>query len=427
MTRVFRVTEPGKVKDIGLRGLGETPEVEHLDAKVALIQALIPVGLEAVQDLLEAEVRDLAGARHQRTGRQPGCVRWGQQRGSIYLADQKLPVTHTRVRDRVQNREVALQSYHALQTPRAADAGLFRKVLLGLSCRDYAAAAEAVPSAFGLSASTVSRRFIQASARQLQALQERDLRAYDVVALVLDGKTFAQDSMVIALGVTLTGEKVVLGFVQTATENERVCATFLRQLVARGLRVARGLLVVLDGAKGLRAAVTSVFGAQAAVQRCQWHKRENVVAYLPKALQDPWRRKLQAAYERLTYPDAKAALLRCRRELGLLNASAVTSLDEGLEETLTLHRLGVFRDLGISLKTTNCLESLNSLIEQRVARVDHWRTSDQKQRWLAAALLDIEPRLRRIKGFRALPSLRAALARELQQEEEGTVLAVQVA
>ena len=421
MKRVFRVTEPGKVKDIGLRGLGERPDVEHLDVKVALIQALIPLGLRAVQELLEAEVRKLAGARHQRTGRQPGCVRWGRQRGSIYLADQKLPVTHTRVRDRQRNQEVPLQSYHALQTPRGADAGLFRKVLLGLSCRDYAAAAEAVPSA-----STVSRRFIRASAKQLQLLQERDLSASDVVALVLDGKSFAQDSMVIALGVTLSGEKVVFGFVQTATENERVCAAFLRQLVARGLRVAHGLLVILDGAKGLRAAVMSVFGAQTPVQRCQWHKRENVVAYLPKTLQDPWRRKLQAAYERPTYAEAKATLLRLRRELGLLNGSAVTSLDEGLEETLILHRLGVFRELGISLKTTNCLESLNSLVAQRVGKVDRWRSSDQKQRWLAAALLDIEPRLRRIKGFRALPLLRAALERALQQEE-GTGLAVQIA
>jgi putative transposase len=426
MKRVFRVTDQGKVKDIGRRGLSESSELGSLDVKVALIQALIPIGLQAVRDLLEAEVRDLAGARHQRTGRQPGCVRWGQQRGSIYLADQKLPIAHARVRDRQRNQEIPLQSYQALQTPRAADAGLFRKVLLGLSCRDYAAAAEAVPSTFGLSASTVSRRFIQASAKQLQALQERDLGAYDVVALVLDGKTFAQDSMVIALGITLTGEKVVLGFVQTATENERVCAAFLRELLDRGLRAERGLLCVLDGAKGLRKAITTVFGTRAAVQRCQWHKRENVVAYLPKALQDPWRRKLQAAYERLTYAEAKAALLRCRRELGLLNTSAVTSLDEGLEETLTLHRLGVFRDLGISLKTTNCLESLNSLVEQRVAKVDRWHTSDQKQRWLAAALLDIEPRLRRIKGFRALPLLRAALARELQQEED-TGLVVQVA
>ena len=233
--------------------MGEASEGASLDVKVALIQALIPVGLQAVQDLLEAEVEALAGARHQRTGRQPGLVRWGQQRGSVYLADQKLAIAHTRVRDRVRNQEVSLQSYQALQTPHRADASLFRKVLLGLSCRDYVAAAEAVPATFGLSASTVSRRFIQASAAQLQAFQERDLAAFDIVALLLDGKTFARDRMVIALGVTLTGEKVVLGFVQTATENERVCAAFLRHLVDRGLRVAHGLLVVLDGAKGLRA------------------------------------------------------------------------------------------------------------------------------------------------------------------------------
>ena len=157
MKRVFRVTEPGKVKDIGLRGLGDAPDVDSLDATVALIQAPIPLGLQAVQDLLEGEVLRLAGARHQRTGRQPGLVRWGQQRGSIYLADQKLAITHTRIRDRVRNQEVPVPGYQALQTPRQADAGLFRKVLLGLSCRDYAAAAEAVPPAFGLSPSTVSR------------------------------------------------------------------------------------------------------------------------------------------------------------------------------------------------------------------------------------------------------------------------------
>jgi len=222
--------------------------------------------------------------------------------------------------------------------------------------------------------------------------------------------------MVIALGITATGEKILLGFVQTATENETVCAAFLRELVARGLKTDQGLLIVIDGAKGLRKALQTVFGAQALVQRCQWHKRENVVAYLPKSQRTTWRWKLQAAYERPSYPEAKSALLRVRHELRLLNESAVKSLDEGFEETLTLHRLGVFPALGVSLKTTNCLESINALVGQRTDKVDRWRTSDQKQRWLAAALLDIEPRLRRIKGFRALPLLRTALQAELRGE-----------
>jgi putative transposase len=420
MPSVIRITAQGKVKAAKSQEVESHPELTDLDTMIPLIQALIPLGLQAFAEVMQAEVAQLAGRKYSRAGGQAEVVRWGRQRGSIFLADQKVPVAVQRVRDRQRRQEIPLQSYQQLQTPRAADVGLFRKLLAGLSCRDYEASAEAVPEAFGLSASSVSRRFIRASAKQLQALQERRLDDYDLVALLLDGKTFAADSMVIALGITLTGEKVILGFVQTATENETVCSAFLRELVDRGLRIEQGLLVVLDGAKGLRKAVTTVFGAQAAVQRCQWHKRENVVAYLPKALQATWRRKLQAAYERPTYAEAKAALLRFRPELRLLNESAVKSLDEGLEETLTLHRLGVFRELGISLKTTNCLESLNSLVEQRVAKVDRWRTSDQKQRWLAAALLDIEPRLRRIKGFRALPLLRQALLAHVQGDRAAT-------
>jgi transposase-like protein len=156
-------------------------------------------------------------------------------------------------------------------------------VLGGLSCRAYEAAAEPVPEAFGLAKSSVSRRFIRASARELRRLQERRLDDREWLVLVLDGKTFAEDSMVIALGVTRTGEKRILGLVQTATENKRVCATFLRELQERGFTTPKGLLVVLDGSKGLRAAVREAFGEDVAVQRCQWHKRENVVSYLPKA------------------------------------------------------------------------------------------------------------------------------------------------
>lgn len=416
MKSVVCIEGKGKVKDMQPRDLAAYTDLETVDAKVALIQALIPLGLEAVGDLLTAEVIRLAGPKHRRTGGIPGYVRWCHQRGSVYLLDQKLPITYQRVRDLPRNQEVPLATYQRLQSPRHADAGLFRKILLGLSCRNYEVCAEAVPEAFGLSSSSVSRRFIRASTKQLQALQERRLDGDDLVALILDGKTFAEDSMVIALGITVTGEKVILGFVQTATENERVCAAFLRELVERGLHYEQGLLCVIDGAKGLRKAIQTVFGSQAMVQRCQWHKRENVLAYLPKSQRATWRRKLQAAYERPTYADAKAALLRVRQELRLVNESAVTSLDEGFEETLTLHRLGVFPRLGVSLKTTNCLESLNALVGQRTDKVDRWRTSDQKQRWLAAALLDIEPRLRRIKGFRALPLLRTALQAELRGE-----------
>ena len=389
-------------------------KIQTLNSRVELIQTLIPLGLEAVNDVLQQEVTALAGERYQRNGGQPGYARWGQQRGSVYLADQKVRLRVPRVRDRDRDQEVSLATYQSLREPRRADEAAMRKILKGLSCRDYESCVEPVAETFGLKPSSLSRRFKRASAKKLSELMERDLSVYDIVALFLDGKTFGDDEMVIALGATLEGKKVVLGFVQTGTENEAVCSAFLRGLLDRGLKIEQGVLCVIDGAKGLRKAVGKAFGEKAAVQRCQWHKRENVVRYLPTGEQAAYRRKLQAAYEQPTYGKAKAALGRLRSELTQLNASAVASLDEGLEETLTLHKLGLIKELGRSFKTTNCLENLNSLVGQRTDKVDCWRNSDQKQRWLATALLDIEPRLRLVSGYKQLIHLRAALQAHLK-------------
>lgn len=381
-------------------------------AMLAIIQELIPLGLKAVGEALHHEVVSLAGGRYVREDAHPAIVRWGRQRGSIYLADQKLPITVPRVRDRARGREVPLTTYAHFQTPRGMDVGLFRRVLGGLSCREYAAAAEAVPEAFGLAKTSVSRRFIRASARALRQLLERRLDDREWLVLVLDGKAFADDGIVVALGVTRTGEKRLLGLVQTASENKRVCAAFLRDLQERGFRTPAGLLVIIDGSKGLRAAVREVFG-DAPVQRCQWHKRENVVSYLPKQNQPTWRRKLQAAYAHPSYADAKRALQRLSRELSTVNESAARSLDEGLEETLTLHRLGVFPELGVSFKTTNLIESVMARVDAKTARVDRWRTSDQKLRWCAAALLAAEAKFRRVKGHKHLPLLERALTMKM--------------
>lgn len=379
---------------------------------LAMIQALIPLGLKAVEEALLAEVRTLAGPRYAHDDERPDLVRWGAQPGSIYLADQKLPITVPRVRNQRERCEVPLATYAALQTPRAHDVGLFRRVLGGLSCREYEAAAEAVPEAFGLARSSVSRRFIRASANELRRLQDRRLDDAEWLVLVLDGKTFAGDQLVIALGVTATGEKRILGLVQTASENKRVIASFLRELGDRGFPLERPLLVVLDGAKGLRAAVRDVFG-DVPVQRCQWHKRENVVSYLAKPEQVTWRRKLQAAYAHPAYADARRALDRLYRELRLVNESAAASLAEGLEETLTLHRLNVFPELGVSLKTTNLIESVMARLESKTHRVTYWRTSDQKLRWCASALRAMERQFRRVKQYRHLPLLKQALQDKL--------------
>jgi putative transposase len=405
MKKVIRIGSKRKPKV----AVEEMARRSNLKAKVELIQALIPIGLEAVAEELKQEVEQLAGIKHSRQGGLPGHYRWGSQEGSIYLSDQKLRVRVPRVRDVIKKREVPLESYRLLQEPRNADEGVMRRILSGLSCRNYEGCAEAVPEAFGISSSTISRRFIKVSANKLRELIERDLSGYDFVALFMDGKSFAQDEIIIALGVTMSGEKVILGFIQAATEKEGVVRDFLHELIDRGLPMEQGLLCIIDGAKGIRSAIQKVFGERALVQRCQWHKRENVVDYLPKHLKGTWRRKLQRAYEKPTYEEVKAALERLKPELKLINVSALCSLEEGLEETLTLHRLGLFPELGVSFKTTNCIESLMALLSRYTNKVDHWRNSSQKHRWVSTALLEIEPGLRKVKGYKKLWKLREAL------------------
>jgi len=390
----------------------EEYEGGDLDTRVEMIRALLPLGLIAVYEELDREVDLLAGKLHSRKEERGLGSRHGSNRGTVKLGGQKIPVRVPRIRK--EDEEVPLESYRRLHQGGEPNEVLLRRVLFGISCRNYEMAAESVPGAIGMSSSTVSRQFIEASAEELKKFREKDLSSYDIAVIFIDGKTFAEDTMVIALGITISGEKVVLGFVQTETENKKVISQFLSSLVDRGLDVSSGVLFVIDGAKGLRSAVKGVFEGKALVQRCQWHKRENVVSHLPRSDQAYWRKKLQKAYQRPTYEEAKRELRKIRGELELVNQSAVASLDEGFEETLTLHRIGLFPLLGRSLKTTNCLESINSLVEERCCKVDSWKNSNQKQRWLASALLDIEPRLRKLLGHRHLPKLREMLMKDLK-------------
>ena len=385
----------------------------ELDTKVELIRSLVPLGLMHVQEVLDQEVTALAGERYARKDASVGGRRHGTNPGTVGLAGQRVPIRVPRMRS-VAGSEIPLRSYEALRGDGEVNDLLLTRVLYGISCCNDEAAAETIPGAIGLSGSTVSRGFIQASTAKLREFQERDLSSEDVVAVVLDGKTFADAVMVIAVGITISVEKRFLGFVETDTENERVLTPFLRSLVERGLDLAQGVLVILDGGKGLRSAVRKAFRHCALVQRCQWHKRENVVSYLAKNEQPVWRQRLQRAYNRPAYDEALGALEKLQGELDDRNQSAAGSLAEGLAETLTLHLLGLYGVLGRSLKTTNGLESVNALVEERCAKVDHWQNSSQRHRWLATALLDIEPRLRKVMGYRHLPTLRAALMRELK-------------
>jgi transposase-like protein len=205
-----------------------------------------------------------------------------------------------------------------------------------------------------------------------------------------------------------------------STENSRSVEQFLQKLIERGLKYKDGLLFIVDGSKGIIKAVEIAFPSSAVIQRCQYHKIENVVSYLPRGLQAIWRAKLRAAYKQTKYESAKRALEKLESELHEINPSAAKSLEEGLEETLSLHRLGLSSELGKSFSSTNCIESVMSQLGQYTDKVDRWRGGDHIQRWTASGLLELEPRLNKVKGFRYLKLLKMRLKEEvlmLQKKE----------
>jgi putative transposase len=393
-----------------VRTTQEMGEIDDLDVKISLVQELIPIGLERVNELLQAEVVRIAGSRGQH-GKEN--TRWGNQWGSVYLADQKIPVQIPRVRNKTQETEVALESYRKLQRPYRADEQVFKKLLNGLSMRKYGESAEIVPEVFGLSASNMSKRFKVVTTGKLRRLMSRDLSRHDFVAMFIDGKRFAEEGIVVAVGITIEGEKVMLGLAQMNTENHRAVEEFFDDLLERGLRFEHGLLFIVDGSRGLIKGIRRKFSDQAVIQRCQYHKRENVVSHLGKGLQTRWRGKLQAAYLKETYSQAHAALTALAQELEQINPTAANSLKEGMSDTLTLHRLGLNRILTRSFSNTNCIESILAQVEQYTGRVDRWRNGAHIQRWVAAGLLEVEPRLRRVNGWRQLPLLRDKIKEEL--------------
>jgi len=390
-------------------------EIDDLDVKLALIQALIPVGLKAVNEKLQEEVKALAGEKH-RHGKE--TVRWGAQGGSVYLLDQKVPMTVPRLRNKAHNLEVPLQTYQRLQDPYRGDEQLFKKLLNGLSTHRYRECAELAPEVFGISASNLSRRFKSATMAKLRQLKERRLDRYDVVAVFVDGKRFSDEGLMIALGVTLEGKKIILGIEQMSTENGRAMGQFFEHLLERGLRPEEGILFIVDGSKGITSAIEEVFPTCGVVQRCHYHKTENAVSYLPKDIQGRWRMNLREAYGAPSYEEAKRSLQKLRSQLYQINPSSARSLSEGLEETLSLHRLGLSAELGRSFASTNCIESVMSQLGQVTDKVDRWRGADHLQRWAASGLLELEPRLRRVKGFRYLKLLRMRLREELERRKK---------
>ena len=219
----------------------------------------------------------------------------------------------------------------------------FEEASTGVSTRDLEGILQPSKGSIGASKSSISRKAVAQTSLLLKEFTSRSLEDFDLLALFIDGTSFAQDQMIIAMGVNPEGQKKVLGFVQASTENHLPIADLLRSLQARGLRMRANVLVCIDGSKGIRKAVKTVFENKALIQRCQWHKRENVASYLPKNEQETFKKRLQNAFDRPTLSEAKKAIKELESELESSNQNALRSLQEGQEEVLTLHRLGLAR------------------------------------------------------------------------------------
>lgn len=388
---------------------------QELEFKLELLQNHIKLSQLIIENILETEVLQLSGSKYSHDKPNAGRYsRWGTNDGSVRIGEEKVRIKVPRVIDSEEEKNVSLNNYKLLKKLPAPSEELMEKVILGISQRDYERVSKDCMESFGLSQSNVSRKFIEASAQALKEFQERDLREKDIIAVFIDGKSLAKQRIIITLGVTMEGEKIVLGFIQSSTENSRSIKQFLKSLISRGLNYKKGILCVTDGSKGIKKAMDEVFGKKYLHQRCQWHKRENVVSYLKEEDQKEYRKRLQRAYSERTFTQAKQALMGIREDLRQLNLSAVKSLDEGMEETLTLFKLGVSEIFGVSLGTTNCIENLNSLLARFINKVKYWKNSDQIFRWVACGLMEAERRMKKIRNFKSLYLLREKIMQTLK-------------
>lgn len=387
---------------------------EELQAQVEQLTG--QAGLQIIGTILAEEVARRVGPPH-RPDPASSCVRWGRQPGYVVFGGQKVSIPRPRVRTR-EGEEVALDSYARLQHDGRRQRAVREGIVAGLTTRNYRRAVEAVLQGYGIEKSSVSREFVQASAGQLQELCERKLGELDLVAVLIDGIAIGKQVLVVALGIASSGHKHVLGLWQGATENTTVVKSLLEDLVARGLPHDRRYLFVIDGAKALRAAIEKVFGERAEVQRCQIHKRRNVQDHLPESCQKDYDRRLRNAYAMTDYGKAQVELEKIVRQLESINPRAAHSLEEGLEETLTVHRLGVGELLRRTLSSTNPIESCLSTVERVARNVKRWRAGDQALRWTATGLREAEKRFHRLKGYRQLGILSGRLNPSKFQQEE---------
>jgi putative transposase len=390
------------------------PMLELLENAQASVDELMNEAARAfIEQLLMMSAQEVAGAK--RRGCADGQVLWhGSQRGQITLAERRLQVTKPRLRTKgAASKEVVVPAYERL----SGDARMGERVrdilVKGVSTRKYKAVLPEVAGTVGISKSAVSRRYIEATAAQLAALNEGSLKDAELLVIYIDGIIMAGHHVLAAVGVDRKGDKRLLGLSAGSSENAQVVKDLLTSFVQRGLPVDVDYLFVIDGGKALRSAIDEVFGEHAKVQRCRTHKLRNVLERLPKEIKAQTKSVMNAAYKL----DAKLGIQKIRQQAKWLqaeHADAAVSLLEGLEETFTVNTLGLPPSLTRCLCTTNIIENPNGIVRTTTNRVKRWRDQEMALRWCAAGFLEAEKSFRRIDGVKDLWVLEVALGRKLK-------------
>lgn len=370
-------------------------EIEALSARA---------GLKIIRHFLDQEIENQCGPHGEQK-----AYRHGSQPGYVIYAGRKVPIDKPRVRQK-NGPEIELASYKAFQKDGRMQKAVARKLVRQVSTRNYSGAIDDCLEGYGIERSSVSRHWKEATEAELQKLCQRPVPS-ELAALLIDGQYFRSECLVVALGVDKAAQKHVLGLWHGATENSTQVRELLSDLRERGLNTEAALLVVIDGSKALYKGVKEVFGRSALIQRCRVHKLRNVVDQLPKEkrAQAAWR--LRGAWAKSTPEAALKELRACVRWLETISPGAARSLEEGLEETLTISGLGLDPLLVRSFSSTNLIESCFARTDSWTKRVKRWRDGKMILRWGAAALLAAEAGFNRVKGHQAISGLIEALLR----------------
>ena len=380
-----------------------------IDTREAFHELCIHTGQQVLSAMMEADREALCGPKGKHVGeRRAG--RAGSAPSRVTLGGRQIEMP--RLRARTAEGELSLASFRWAAARDPLDTHTMEAIAAGVSTRKYWRTLERVPASVtehATSSSAVSRRFVALSSRRMHEFLSRPLGELGIRVVLIDGKVFREHCLLIALGLDIQGRKHVLGLREGSTENARVATALLADLVERGLPTDRAMLFVIDGAKALRRAIGDVYAEFGLVQRCQVHKLRNVLGHLPESMHPSISRALRDAWNAESHDLAKRLLQRLARSLEREHPGAAASVREGLEETLTVQRLGLTGALQRTLRTTNPIENLNGGVENYTRNVKRWRGGAMIQPWVSAALLEAEKRFRRVRGYRDMRHLISAL------------------